>query len=72
MTETSSITGKPEWLSPSEAAEFLGMSVPWINQARQSGRPYGPPYHKLGGKILYLKDDLLQYLDRQKVTPEDL
>jgi predicted DNA-binding transcriptional regulator AlpA len=60
----------PVWLTPREAATFLGMSLSWMNQARLKGRTGVPPYRKIGGNVRYLRDDLLQYIETQKVTPE--
>jgi predicted DNA-binding transcriptional regulator AlpA len=60
----------PKWLTPAQAAEFLGMSTSWINQARMKSKAGGPPYRKIGGRVAYLREDLLQYIENQKVTPE--
>ena len=60
----------PVWLTPREAAKFLGMSLSWMNQARLKGRTGVPPYRKIGGNVRYLRDDLLKYIEKQKVTPE--
>ena len=60
----------PEWMTPAEAAKFLGMSLSWINQSRMKGRTGGPPYRKMGKKVAYLREDLLQYIENNKVYPE--
>jgi predicted DNA-binding transcriptional regulator AlpA len=53
------------WLSPDEAAVFLGYSRSWLQAMRS--REQGPPYAKLNGRsVRYLKDDLVEWLDQRK------
>lgn len=35
---------------------------------RWRSEPYGPAWHHIGGKILYLLDDILAYEDRHRRT----
>jgi predicted DNA-binding transcriptional regulator AlpA len=55
-----------------EAAEYIGMSSSFLRQSRCNGdrRNYtsGPSYIKVGRAIRYLKSDLDEWLDQQKVT----
>ena len=61
---------KRRGLSESEAAEYIGMSRSFLRQARMDGkrknRTPGPPYTKIGRKILYLKDDLDTWLEQHR------
>ena len=43
-------------LSVDQAAQRLGLSTSWLNKARISGG--GPPYLKLGRRVLYDRSDL--------------
>jgi len=57
-------------LSEAEAAEYIGMSRSFLRQARMDGRrpnrTPGPPFTKIGRKILYLKDDLDAWLEAHR------
>ena len=47
-------------LSVSQAARRLGLSTSWLNKARITGG--GPPYLKLGRRVLYDRNDLDEWL----------
>ena len=53
-------------LSEAEAADYVGMSRSFLRQARMDGkrlnRTPGPPFLKIGRKVLYLADDLDDWL----------
>ena len=69
--EEVSMEDRPRWLNTTEAATFLGVKNAWLERRRMKGSTAGgPPYTKLGGTVVYLKEDLLQYIENQKVTPE--
>ena len=51
-----SMSKQPEYLSPPEAAEVLGMSVRTLARYRVNG--VGPPFHKLCGCVRYVREDL--------------
>jgi hypothetical protein len=57
-------------LSEAEAATYIGMSRSFLRQARMDGerqnRTPGPPFTKIGRKVLYLKDDLDNWLERYR------
>ncbi len=59
----------PEYLSPKEASEFLGVSTHLLQKWRSNG--VGIPYIKLGQStssvIRYQKSDLLEYLNDNKI-----
>jgi hypothetical protein len=46
----------PEYLTPQQAAELLGVSVKGLEGMRAHGR--GPKYVKVGGRIRYRRSDL--------------
>jgi predicted DNA-binding transcriptional regulator AlpA len=47
-----------------QLAEWLGVSVPWLEIGRSRG--YGPPYTKLGSKsIRYRVGDVLKWLEER-------
>lgn len=47
-----------------EAAAFLGVSRSWLNKRRVDG--FGPPYLKLGRRVLYDLDDLNRWVSRNR------
>ena len=57
-------------LSEAEAADYIGMSRSFLRQARMDGkrvnRTPGPPFTKIGRKVLYLKDDLDTWLEAHR------
>ena len=57
-------------LSHNDAAEYLGVSVSFLRQARcygdRVGRTPGPPYVKLGRTVRYLITDLDRYLETHR------
>ena len=60
---------KPQYLSPKEAGSFLGVSVNLLQKWRTQG--VGIPYAKMGSSsssiIRYKIDDLLAYVENQKI-----
>jgi excisionase family DNA binding protein len=56
----------PKLVREHEAAKLLHISVDTIRRERRRGRI---GYARLGGKILYSEDQLLAYLNGQKVEP---
>ena len=58
-----------------EAGIYTGMSRSFLAQSRmdrfkREGRTPGPPYLKVGGRILYLKEDLDNWLREHRVEVE--
>ena len=53
-------------LTETQAAPYIGMSRSFLRQARMNGkrqnRTAGPPFLKIGRKVLYLADDLDDWL----------
>lgn len=49
-----------------EAAEYLKLSIGYLEALRQSGR--GPIYHKLGRAVRYRKEDLDAWVDARRVA----
>jgi len=53
-------------LTEKQAAPYIGMSRSFLRQSRMNGkrqnRTAGPPFLKIGRKVLYLADDLDDWL----------
>jgi hypothetical protein len=49
----------PDFLTPMEAATLVRLSKRTLDNMRHFGN--GPKYRKLGGKIVYLRDDLMAW-----------
>jgi excisionase family DNA binding protein len=52
-------------LSVEEAAEYLGMSVPWCYRNLKRHMPY----EKIGGALKFHIDDLNEFIERSKHPP---
>ncbi|WP_074413524.1 MULTISPECIES: helix-turn-helix domain-containing protein [Mycolicibacterium] len=55
----------PELLTPKQLSEFIGISEASLGQDRYLGQ--GIPYVKVGKRVRYLKDDVLAYLQANRV-----
>lgn len=59
-------TPKHHLLSEKQAAPYIGMSCSFLRQSRMNGRRQnrtaGPPFLKIGRKVLYLAEDLDTWL----------
>ncbi len=57
---------RPRLLTEKQAAPYIGMSCSFLRQSRMNGmrqnRNPGPPFLKIGRKVLYLADDLEAWL----------
>lgn len=53
---THSLTSLPEYLTPRQVAEVLGVSTEGLQKMRSEGR--GPKFVKVGGRIRYRRSDL--------------
>jgi len=51
-----------------QAAKFLNLKPQTLMNWRH--RRCGPPYHRLGGRIIYDLADLEAYLARHRIVPE--
>ena len=47
---------RPVWLSPEQAAEYLGVKRRTLWDLKYAGK--GPPYSKIGNRIRYTLDDI--------------
>jgi predicted DNA-binding transcriptional regulator AlpA len=52
---------EPISLNVKDAAQYLGLSKGTLDRWRQTGN--GPNYKRAGGRILYLRKDLIKWLD---------
>jgi len=50
------------------AAEVLGLAVQSLRNRRCKRQ--GPPYVKIGGRVVYLLDDLKDFLKKHRINPE--
>lgn len=57
-----------KFLDTGEAAEFLGRRRQTFYNWRSMKK--GPPYYMVGGRPLYLMDDLISYAKANRVDPE--
>jgi hypothetical protein len=57
----------PEVATPKEAAKYVKTTEQALAQDRYLGR--GLPYVRYGGRIRYLRQDVLDYLAANRVTP---
>jgi hypothetical protein len=48
------------------AAAYLNVSTQWLENRRQDG--FGPPFAKLGRRIIYRKSDLDAFVAQKLVT----
>ncbi|MFZ5451385.1 MAG: helix-turn-helix domain-containing protein [Thermodesulfobacteriota bacterium] len=55
-------------LDEKAAAKFLGLAVQSLRNRRS--RRLGPPYVKIGGRVLYLLADLQDFLKKHRIDPE--
>lgn len=60
----------PELLTPEQTAEWLGMSVESLSQNRYLRNDHSIPYVKVGGRVRYLKDDLIAYVKKNRVVAD--
>lgn len=62
-------TPVPAWMSPKQAAEYLGLTVQHLAGLRYEHR--GPKYFNPSGRIIkYRREDLDKWMDAGAVTPE--
>ena len=55
-------------LNDREAAAFLGLGVQSLRNARSHRE--GPPYIKMGWRVVYKVSDLEEYLNRHRIDPQ--
>lgn len=58
----------PDVATPKQTAKFVGSTVQALAQDRYLGR--GLPYVRYGGRIRYLRQDVLDHLAANRVRPE--
>ena len=60
-------TGTPV-MDTREASQYLGLSASWLQKARTFG--LGPPFLKIGTRVLYRRQALDDWLTEQEWDPE--
>lgn len=63
----SAIEALPRLLGTDEAAPIVGVSAQTLHDWRQADK--GPPYLRVGRKIVYLREDLDAWLAARRVVP---
>ena len=56
------------FMTTKEVARYLSVSTSWLEQLRCRGE--GPPYYKLGGKVLYEKSEVDAWFESHRKNPE--
>lgn len=54
------------FLSTRDAARHLTVSASWLEKARVRGD--GPPFHRLGGRVVYSLEDLDTFVAARRVN----
>ena len=57
-----------EWLCTKEVARLTKLSASFFEKSRLSGRDYGPPWHKVGGRVRYRLSEVLAWLESCRVS----
>lgn len=57
-----------EWLCTKQVARLTGLSPSYFEKSRLRGRGYGPPWHKIGGRVRYRLSEVLAWLESCRVT----
>ena len=50
------------WLTTEQAAAMQGLTVPTLNSYRSPSKRRGPPFHKHGFHVVYLRDEVEAYI----------
>lgn len=67
MSDLETLPVLPEVATPKQTAEFVNSTVQALAQDRYLHR--GLPYVRYGGRIRYLRQDVLDYMAANRVTP---
>lgn len=68
MTEQKTLPDTPQYLRPSEASRYIGISTSKLAKLRlRHNRSEGPAFVKLSGCVLYRRQDLDEWLSRNLV-----
>lgn len=60
-------SGSPKKFTTQQAAKFIGIKGATLDYWRWVKK--GPVYVKLGGRVFYLEDDLLAFIQGSRVMP---
>ena len=61
--------GLPPTMNALQAAQFLQLSPHTLSTMRCRG--YGPPYRKAGSRVVYLRDEVIAWLDAPQTPRQD-
>lgn len=59
-----SLRPEPHWMTTAELAKRWRLTTRTLERWR--AEPYGPAWHRIGDKVLYLMADVLAYEDRHR------
>jgi predicted DNA-binding transcriptional regulator AlpA len=62
------MSGDHDWLCTKEAAQMCAVSAAQMWRMRK--RYNGPSFHRLGGKVMYRRSDIEEWIDRMRVACE--
>ena len=60
------LTDRAEHLSPKRAASLVGRTAHCLWRWRSAGK--GPPFYRMGGRIVYLKAEVVRWFQDQRVA----
>ena len=63
------ITEPKKYLTTQEVADFTGIAVETLKKMRV--KKTGMPYIKIGASVYYDKDDTIEWMNKQKINPQD-
>lgn len=66
LASMASMIQPPDYMTPKQAAAYLGMSVQWVWKKISAGD--GPPIKRRGKKILMLSQDVVKW-NENKIIP---
>lgn len=58
-----------EYLAPKQVAVLLGVTISWLCKRRRGKYSDGPRWHRRGGKPLYTRADIDQYITENTKGP---
>jgi predicted DNA-binding transcriptional regulator AlpA len=53
-------------IKAADVARLLGVSTTHVQRLRDRGE--GPPWYKIGGRVVYYSHEVLEWLNRQRVV----
>jgi len=57
------------YINEKDVSRFMGKSVMALRMDRHKRQ--GLPYHKVGKRVFYDREEIIQYMDEHRIQPED-